>query len=115
MLLTNEHTSFTLPRNGIPSAGQFYFKQRRRIMAREDRLVARCSAAEKVLLTQVAQVMRRTVSDTLRFLVLEKAEVLGLVLNNPEAEKFARDSSRQLAMFEVYGPAPSLMLLGEEE
>jgi hypothetical protein len=84
-------------------------------MAGEDRVGARGSAAEKVVVSQVAQVRRRTVSDTKRFMVVEKAEVLGLVLNNPEAENCARDSSRQLARFEVYGPAPSLMLLGEEE
>lgn len=45
-------------------------------MIRNNRLNARCTAAEKDLLIQVAQAMRRTPSDTLRVLVYEKAQEL---------------------------------------
>lgn len=47
-------------------------------MTRQKRMIARCSAAEKELLTQVAQLMQRTASDTLRILVSEKAQALGI-------------------------------------
>lgn len=45
-------------------------------MSRNSRLNARCTAAEKDLLVQVAQAMQRTPSDALRFLVYEKAQAL---------------------------------------
>ncbi len=45
-------------------------------MIRNKRLNARCTAAEKELLVQVAQAMQRTPSDALRVLVYEKAQEL---------------------------------------
>jgi hypothetical protein len=60
--------------------GQFYFQfrstRRENPMSRNSRLNARCTAAEKDLLVQVAQAMQRTPSDALRFLVYEKAQAL---------------------------------------
>jgi hypothetical protein len=60
--------------------GQFYFQfrstRRENPMSRNSRLNARCTAAEKDLLVQIAQVMQRTPSDALRFLVYEKAQEL---------------------------------------
>jgi hypothetical protein len=52
-------------------------------MTRDTRLNARCTAAEKELLVQVAQAMQRTASDTLRVLVYEKARALDIP--NPDA------------------------------
>ena len=47
-------------------------------MIRNNRLNARCTAAEKELLVQVAQAMQRTPSDALRVLVYEKARALDI-------------------------------------
>ena len=43
-------------------------------MIRNNRLNARCTAAEKEMLALVAQAMQRTPSDALRILVYEKAQ-----------------------------------------
>ena len=45
-------------------------------MIRNNRLNARCTAAEKEMLALVAQAMQRTPSDALRILVYEKAQEL---------------------------------------
>jgi uncharacterized protein (DUF1778 family) len=53
-------------------------------MTRDTRLNARCTAAEKEMLVQVAQAMQRTASDTLRVLVYEKARELEVLLHRPD-------------------------------
>jgi antitoxin component of RelBE/YafQ-DinJ toxin-antitoxin module len=53
-------------------------------MTRNTRINARCTAAEKERLIQVARAMQRTPSDTLRILVSEKAQVLELPAPNTE-------------------------------
>ena len=47
-------------------------------MTRNTRINARCTAAEKEQLIQVARAMQRTPSDTLRILVYEKAQELDI-------------------------------------
>ncbi|MCL4265209.1 MAG: hypothetical protein KJ069_18480 [Anaerolineae bacterium] len=56
------------------------------------RLIARCSLADRQLLAQVAVALRRTPSDTLRFLIHEKAAALQLPTNQPEEEEMPLDS-----------------------
>jgi len=53
-------------------------RRRQKPMARNARLNARCTTAEKELLVQVAQAMQRTSSDALRMLVYEKARALDI-------------------------------------
>jgi hypothetical protein len=49
-------------------------------MSREERVVVRCSAAEKRLLGEVALAMQRTLSDAVRILVFEKARDLEILV-----------------------------------
>lgn len=51
------------------------------------RLFARCSPADRQLLAQVASSLRRTPSDTLRFLIHEKATELHLGPNPLEKKE----------------------------
>jgi hypothetical protein len=50
-------------------------------MTRYKRFTARFSQEEQTLLIHVAAILRRSKSDTLRFLLYEKAEELGLNTN----------------------------------
>lgn len=49
-------------------------------MSREERIVVRCTAAEKKLLGEVAFAMQRTLSDAVRILVFEKARDLEILV-----------------------------------
>mgnify|MGYP001285242335 CR=1 FL=1 len=49
-------------------------------MSREERVVVRCTAAEKKLLGEVAFAMQRTLSDAVRILVHEKARDLDILI-----------------------------------
>jgi hypothetical protein len=52
-------------------------------MSREERVVVRCTAAEKKLLGEVAFAMQRTLSDAVRILVFEKARALEILIPAP--------------------------------
>ena len=58
-------------------------------MSREERVVVRCTAAEKKLLGEVALTMQRTLSDAVRILVFEKARDLEILM--PVAEEIKRE------------------------
>ena len=49
-------------------------------MSREERIVVRCTAAEKKLLGEVAFAMQRTLSDAVRILIFEKARDLDILV-----------------------------------
>jgi hypothetical protein len=55
-------------------------------MSREERVVVRCTAAEKKLLGEVALTMQRTLSDAVRILVFEKARALEILIPAPVEE-----------------------------
>ena len=55
-------------------------------MSREERIVVRCTAAEKQLLGEVALAMQRTLSDTVRILMFEKARALEILIPAPVEE-----------------------------
>lgn len=49
-------------------------------MSREERVVLRCTAAEKKLLGEVSLAMQRTLSDAVRILVFDKARELKILI-----------------------------------
>ena len=55
-------------------------------MRRDERVVVRCTAAEKRLLGEVAFALQRTLSDAVRILVFEKARALEILIPMPAEE-----------------------------